>query len=97
MLGIQSISVIERLRNTHGDSVHCLLICQEPRSHAVDSPRLLSMLSRVPPTPRGQALAESLKSNGSVRFVNLRNNNIGDRGAEALLAECLPVLGCVGG
>ena len=48
------------------------------------------MLSRVPPTPSGQALAESLKSNGSLRILFLNRNNIGDRGAEALLAECLP-------
>ena len=42
----------------------------------------------VPPTPpSGQALAASLKSNGTLW---LGYNNIGDGGAEALAAECLP-------
>ena len=42
----------------------------------------------VPPTPpSGQALAASLKSNGSLEELDLQSNNIGDRGAEALLAE----------
>ena len=41
----------------------------------------------------GQALAEGLKSNGSLGWLELRNNNIGDRGAEAPAAECLLVLG----
>ena len=40
--------------------------------------------------PSGQALAQSLKSNGSLGELSLHSNNIGDRGAEALLAECLP-------
>ena len=40
-----------------------------------------------------QALAESLKTNGSLGWLALRNNNIGDRGAEAPAAEsCSPVL-----
>ena len=43
-----------------------------------------------PTPPSGQALAESLKSNGSLEWLRLQSNNIGDRGAEALLAECLP-------
>ena len=30
----------------------------------------------------GQALAHSLKSNGNLEWLNLHNNNIGDRGAE---------------
>ena len=37
----------------------------------------------------GQALAESLKTNGSLRELVLENNNIGDRGAEAPAAECV--------
>ena len=42
----------------------------------------------------GQALAESLKTNGSLKELYLKNNNIGDRGAEAPAAEaCSPVLG----
>ena len=43
-----------------------------------------------PMPPSGQALAQSLKSNGSLGELSLHSNNIGDRGAEALLAECLP-------
>ena len=39
----------------------------------------------------GQALAESLKTNGSLKELQLRNNNIGDRGAEAPAAECMLV------
>ena len=35
----------------------------------------------------GQALAESLKTNGSLRELVLENNNIGDRGAEAPATE----------
>jgi len=37
----------------------------------------------------GQALAESLKTNGSLGVLGLDNNNIGDRGAEAPAAERL--------
>ena len=37
--------------------------------------------------PDGQALAESLKSNGSLGQLELGNNNIGDCGAEAPAAE----------
>ena len=45
----------------------------------------------VPPShPDGQALAESLKSNGSLWKLVLKNNKIGDLGAEASAAECLP-------
>ena len=44
--------------------------------------------SRTPPS--GQALAASLKSNGSLQTLWLHSNNIGDGGAEALAAECLP-------
>ena len=33
----------------------------------------------------GKALAESLKSNGSLRWLFLNSNNFGDCGAEALL------------
>ena len=39
----------------------------------------------------GQALAESLKTNGSLADLLLQNNNIGDRGAEAPAAECMLV------
>ena len=42
-----------------------------------------------------QALAESLKTNGSLQWLYLGNNNIGDRGAEAPAAERL--LAGVGG
>ena len=56
----------------------------------VDFPRFLSVLASVPRPPSGQALAESLKSNGSLERLDLEHNSIGDRGAEALLAECLP-------
>jgi len=45
----------------------------------------------VPPTPpSGQSLAASLKSNGSLQTLWFHSNNIGDGGAEALAAECLP-------
>ena len=45
----------------------------------------------VPPWyPDGQALAESLKTNGSLKGLALENNSIGDRGAEAPALECLP-------
>ena len=37
----------------------------------------------------GQALAESLKTNGSLKELYLQNNNIGNRGAEAPAAERL--------
>ena len=37
----------------------------------------------------GQALAESLKTNGSLGLLYLHDNNIGDRGAEAPAAERL--------
>ena len=37
----------------------------------------------------GQALAESLKTNGSLGLLDLKNNNIGVRGAEAPAAERL--------
>ena len=37
----------------------------------------------------GQALAESLKTNGSLGQLFLGENNIGDRGAEAPAAECM--------
>ena len=40
-----------------------------------------------PMPPSGQALAQSLKSNGNLQILWLPGNNIGDRGAEALLAE----------
>ena len=43
----------------------------------------------------GQALAESLKTNGSLDWLGLQHNNIGDRGAEAPAAERL--LAGVGG
>ena len=43
----------------------------------------------------GQALAESLKTNGSLGSLELQNNNIGVRGAEAPAAERL--LAGVGG
>ena len=43
----------------------------------------------------GQALAESLKTNGSLKELQLQNNNIGDCGAEAPAAERL--LAGVGG
>ena len=36
-----------------------------------------------------QALAESLKTNGSLKELYLHDNNIGDRGAEAPAAERL--------
>ena len=39
----------------------------------------------------GQALAESLKTNGSLADLLLQNNSIGDRGAEAPAAECMLV------
>ena len=39
----------------------------------------------------GQALAESLKTNGSLGRLDLGNNSIGDRGAEAPAAECMLV------
>ena len=54
------------------------------------------MLSRVPPTPSGQALAESLKSNGNLLRLYLEKNNIGDRGAQAPAAECSDSLGIAG-
>ena len=63
------------------------------------SPDVCSMLGEVgrgvdpkcsPMPPSGQALAASLKSNRSVELLLLPGNNIGDRGAEALAAECLP-------
>ena len=37
----------------------------------------------------GQALAESLKTNGSLWWLSLHDDNIGDRGAEAPAAERL--------
>eukprot|EP00435_Cladocopium_sp_Y103_P072996 s374_g42.t1 len=39
-----------------------------------------------PPRRDGQALADGLKSNGSLKHLGLRNNSIGDAGAEALAA-----------
>ena len=44
----------------------------------------------VPGRRDGQALAESLKSNGSLEQLYLNSNKIADRGAEAPAAECLP-------
>ena len=38
----------------------------------------------------GQALTQSLKSNGSLAELDLGGNNIGDRGTEVPVAECLP-------
>ena len=63
------------------------------------SPDVCSMLGEVgrgvdpkcsPTPPSGQSLAASLKSNGSLQTLWLHSNNIGDGGAEALAAECLP-------
>ena len=46
--------------------------------------------SRLFPSARvDQALAESLKTNGSLKELYLHDNNIGDRGAEAPAAERL--------
>ena len=69
------------------------------------SPDVCSMLGEVgrgvdpkcsPTPPSGQALAASLKSNGSLEWLELHSNNIGDRGAEALLAEWMPARWCRG-
>ena len=38
----------------------------------------------------GQALAESLKTNGNLERLDVKNNKIGNGGAEAPAAECLP-------
>ena len=43
----------------------------------------------------GQALAESLKTNGSLGLLYLHDNNIGDRGAEAPAAG-MPARWCPG-
>ena len=48
------------------------------------------------PHPDGQALGESLNTNGSLRVLKLTSNNIGDRGVQVPVLECLPagVRGC---
>ena len=79
-----------------GDSVHVVGL---GRATVQISPDVCSMLgevgrgvdpkcSRTPPS--GQALAASLKSNGNLSRLYLEGNNVGDGGAEALAAECLP-------
>ena len=68
---------------------------RDPWRRHGDSVNLLSVwpLCKFPPAD-GQALAEGLKSNGSLGWLELQNNNIGDRGAEAPAAgACLLVLG----
>ena len=45
------------------------------------------------PSPSGQALAESLKSNRSLKSLWLEKNNIGDSGAEVPLNACPLVSG----
>ena len=80
-----------------GDSVHLLLVWEEPQCRF---PLMCVLclgrwgeesIPSVPPTPpSGQALAASLKSNGNLSRLHLEGNNIGDGGAEALAAECLP-------
>ena len=60
------------------------LFTRDPWRRHGDSVNLLSVwpLCKFPPAD-GQALAEGLKSNGSLGWLELQNNNIGDRGAEA--------------
>ena len=76
---------------SQGDSVYLLLV--QGRATVQISPDVCSMLREVgrgvdpkcsPSPPSGQALAHSLKSNGSLGTLYLTNNDIGDRGAEAL-------------
>ena len=82
------------------------ICCWFGKSPAIDYPQYVSVLlpgelsipAASPQRQDGQALAESLKSNANLLYLNLNSNHIGDRGAEApgtgtsLLVLALPLM-----